>query len=514
MALSWSEQILPAGSQTVPVEIAYLDRAYIHLYVNNVEQTDFTWDSDVLIRFGTQLEEASTITIVRRTERSYLYIMFAEGAAFIKENLDTQNTQFLHLAQELVEGRAIEGFYGDIGMNGYKITNLGAGTALTDAVNVGQLNEVNDKVNSILGQEIVDTVSYPWYVITSEQTNTVSPPYTFNNAAVYINGVCQTPGYSYSISDNVITLADPVSAGTHVFCRLGEDVPNEQGYATAASLSSAVTTLEASIAALSSSTSDQIAANHDDIVAIQTDITTINGTLDTFNDILSTGVVSVAHGGTGSTTAAAARTALGTAASGANSDITSLTGLTTALTVAQGGTGATTAAGARTSLGAAMSGINPDITQLTGLSGGITGLTTGVAAGTGKIGEVLSTEVTTAVPLTTGVTATVATLSLPAGNWMISGGLAFVGTSVTTAANAVWAGNFTDTAGSVNSSTFQRSFKPYIPLISPAAALTTAGAVPSRTFNLTATTTIYLNASAVFGGTLGCTGEIVARRVS
>ncbi len=40
------------------------------------------------------------------------------------------------------------------------------------------------------------------------------------------------------------------------------------------------------------------------------------------------------------------------AASGANSDITSLTGLTTALSVAQGGTGATTAAAARGALGA------------------------------------------------------------------------------------------------------------------------------------------------------------------
>lgn len=40
----------------------------------------------------------------------------------------------------------------------------------------------------------------------------------------------------------------------------------------------------------------------------------------------------------------------GLAASGANSDITSLTGLTTALSVAQGGTSATTASGARTAL--------------------------------------------------------------------------------------------------------------------------------------------------------------------
>ena len=72
----------------------------------------------------------------------------------------------------------------------------------------------------------------------------------------------------------------------------------------------------------------------------------------------------VAKGGTGAGTASGARTSLGAAASGANSDITSLTGLTTALSVAQGGTGATTASGARTSLGAAASGANTDITAL------------------------------------------------------------------------------------------------------------------------------------------------------
>jgi hypothetical protein len=52
-----------------------------------------------------------------------------------------------------------------------------------------------------------------------------------------------------------------------------------------------------------------------------------------------TGIVGIANGGTGSTTASGARAALGAAASGANNDITSLSGLTTALSVVQGGTG-------------------------------------------------------------------------------------------------------------------------------------------------------------------------------
>lgn len=55
--------------------------------------------------------------------------------------------------------------------------------------------------------------------------------------------------------------------------------------------------------------------------------------------------LAVADGGTGSSTASGARSNLGAAASGANSDITALSGLTTALSVAQGGTGGTTSTG-------------------------------------------------------------------------------------------------------------------------------------------------------------------------
>jgi hypothetical protein len=54
-----------------------------------------------------------------------------------------------------------------------------------------------------------------------------------------------------------------------------------------------------------------------------------------------TGVLGIANGGTGATTASVALTNLGAAARGANSDIISLSGLTTPLSVLQGGTGAT-----------------------------------------------------------------------------------------------------------------------------------------------------------------------------
>lgn len=119
------------------------------------------------------------------------------------------------------------------------------------------------------------------------------------------------------------------------------------------------------------------------------------------------GTVGISQGGTGATTApsaltnlggtgigtsvftaattADARTAIAAAASGANSDITSLSGLTTPLSVAQGGTGSGTASGARTNLGAAASGSNSDITALTASGGIQIGAPTGGAQGTGTI---------------------------------------------------------------------------------------------------------------------------------
>jgi hypothetical protein len=106
-----------------------------------------------------------------------------------------------------------------------------------------------------------------------------------------------------------------------------------------------------------------------------------------------TGIVGITNGGTGSSTSSGARTALGAAASGANSDITSLTGLTTALSIAQGGTGQTTANTAFNALAPSQTGnsgkylttdgsntswaTNPlgTVTSIN-VSGGTTGLTT------------------------------------------------------------------------------------------------------------------------------------------
>lgn len=99
----------------------------------------------------------------------------------------------------------------------------------------------------------------------------------------------------------------------------------------------------------------------------------------------------IASGGTGGGTATAAKSNLGAASSGANSDITSLSGLTTPLSVAQGGTGSTTAA---TGTGGVVLSTSPSLASPT-----LTGTT---AAPTPTAGDSSTKIATTAYIQTSG----------------------------------------------------------------------------------------------------------------
>lgn len=271
MAFSWQEQIKPAGTRDIQCDIEYLDKSYIHVYLDGAETTGYTWTSATNIRLNTALAASTTVLLIRKTEREYLYIEFASGSPFIEVNVDSQNTQFLHLAQELVEGRAIPGFYGTISMNGYRITDLANPINAQDAATKAYV----DTADTLLGQRIdaehsgwvsavhaeavtrkaaddalsmrtsalentfisgVETVSYPWSTVLTAATDEVTPGLAFTKAVVEINGVGQIRGYSFEIVDNTILFAEVLPAGTVVAARLGADVTAGDGFATQASV--------------------------------------------------------------------------------------------------------------------------------------------------------------------------------------------------------------------------------------------------------------------------------------
>lgn len=260
MAYSWQEQVKPAGTRDIQCDIEYLDKSYIHVYLDGAETTAFTWTSSTNIRLNSPLSAETVVLLIRKTKREYLYIEFASGAPFIEGNVDAQNTQFLHLAQELVEGRSIEGFYGDINMHRYRITNLGDPVDARDAANRQYVDAGDARLDQRIDAEAaarkaaddvlsrrtsalentfisgVETVSYPWSTVLTEDTDEVTPGLKFTKAIVELNGVGQIRGYSFEIVDNTILFAETLPAGTVVAARLGADVTAGDGFATQASV--------------------------------------------------------------------------------------------------------------------------------------------------------------------------------------------------------------------------------------------------------------------------------------
>lgn len=499
----------------ISLSIEYFEKDDITLYRNLettplVLGTDWQWDGDTTINLLTDIPvpDGEYITVRRNTNIDRAFNIYDGGAAFSRDTLDENFKQMIYLAQEFTEGNGLTGLFFPLDMHGFKITNLGAGTDPKDAVNKGQLDVVDNRVTNLEQSFVTDTVSYPWYEVTTTIKDTFSPPFQFTKAAVYINGVCQTPGYSYIVVSNQILLADPLPVGTMFFARLGEDVGLDPDYATADQLANAVAVSQAADTALQTQIDGKAAKG------VNSDITQLTGLTTPLN---------AAQGGTGNNTGNAAtatkllgaraiQVALGsvTAASfDGSADVSP--GVSGTLPIGNGGTGGTTALTARTNLGAAMSGLNNDISQLAGLTGGITGLTTGALPAAGIVGEVIGdAAAASAVSMATNTPVNTHSIVLTPGEWYVEGAIQFTITAAITSTMRSW-------GISTVSNTLSTNWWDNEVTLIPTSALGTGTAnhaAPGRLIRVTTNTTVYLVASATFtAGTVTGRGYLRARRM-
>jgi hypothetical protein len=140
------------------------------------------------------------------------------------------------------------------------------------------------------------------------------------------------------------------------------------------------------------------------------------------------------------------------------------------------------------------------------------GVTDGVSAGSGVVGQVIQSTIAvgSAVSLTTGTSATVTSISLPAGEWYVNGQVDYTA-AATTSITILTQGISTTAATLGAQDTFSRSVSG---AVIPTASNDIGLPIRGQLLSLTATTTVYLVANATFTlSTLSAYGTIEARRI-
>lgn len=240
----------------IALSIEYFEKDDITLYRNLeltplVLGTDWQWDGDTHINLLTNIPVplGSYITVRRNTNIDRAFNIYDGGAAFSRDTLDENFKQMIYLAQEFTEGNGLTGLYFPLDMHGFQIKNLGAPTDPKDAVTKQYVDTANtaqdtafangqaaqdaavaasqavqdNRLAKLEGTFVAVTNSYEWISTTTTLTDTLTPGLVFTKAALYLNGIKQTPGDSFVVVSNQLLLATPIPPGTVVVATLGED---------------------------------------------------------------------------------------------------------------------------------------------------------------------------------------------------------------------------------------------------------------------------------------------------
>lgn len=254
MSYTFTEHIANGTHVTYPFSFAGRDKGYLRASDVIVESLQGnTW---IEVTSGWQLTGTHQITfdvapveglkfrIRREVQKEYPYAEFDRGVTLDMKSLNGSFIHILEITQELLDGFYPEGYFikQNVSWGGNKITDLADGTNPGDAVNKGQLDAIDKKHTDWNAKQDIEIAglkagmtsgiahkTVPWYMIAQGGEISVKPPYEFQDALVFLNGVLQHQIVgAYSISNNTITFAEPLVAGTEVYVLIGSRVATSE----------------------------------------------------------------------------------------------------------------------------------------------------------------------------------------------------------------------------------------------------------------------------------------------
>lgn len=249
MSYTFTEHTANGTQTTFPFRFAGRDKGHLRASDILVEvRNDGVWNTvsgwtltgTNQITFNVPPAANTKLRIRRVVEKEEPYAEFDRGVTLDMKSLNNSFIHLLEVSQELLDGFYPDGYFvkQDVSWGGHKITDLADGTNPGDAVNKGQLDSIDKKHTDWNAKQDIEIAglkagmtsgiahrTVPWYTIAQGGEISVKPPYEFQDALVFLNGVLQHQIVgAYSISDNTITFAEPLVVGTEVYVLIGSRV--------------------------------------------------------------------------------------------------------------------------------------------------------------------------------------------------------------------------------------------------------------------------------------------------
>lgn len=256
MSFTFNEHRTDGVTTTFTFRFAGKDKGYlrasdvvVYLKVNGEWQEARNWSLSGTnqITFSTAPAASTEINLrIRRiVPKTDPYAEFARGVTLDMRSLNYAFVQNLQVSQELMDGFFPEGFFykENINMGFNKIVNLAPGSEPYDAVNYTQLytvdqkhtlwNQNQDMQIEGLKSSLSSGTSHrtiPWgTTITVSGQNVVNPPYLFDSALVFVNGLLKYEILGeVKIENSQITFKEDLSAGDEVLVLVGSRIASPE----------------------------------------------------------------------------------------------------------------------------------------------------------------------------------------------------------------------------------------------------------------------------------------------
>lgn len=246
MSYTFTEHTANGSQTTFPFRFAGRDKGYLKAadIIVEVKGEDgwstvsgWTLTGTNQITFNAPPAEGTRLRIRRVVEKEEPYAEFDRGVTLDMKSLNNSFIHLLEISQELLDGFYPEGYFvkQDVSWGGHKITDLADGTEPDDAVNKGQLDAIDKKHTDWNNQQdlaiagikagLTSGVAHrtvPWFTTAAGGETMIRPPYIFDDALVYINGVLQHElAKAVTVANSTITFAEPLARGDEVYVLIG-----------------------------------------------------------------------------------------------------------------------------------------------------------------------------------------------------------------------------------------------------------------------------------------------------